>query len=55
MEFTKELKKWSDNTYNWNLNAEDRLAFYLEKTEEFQESEMNRLAASFENFDGIKM
>jgi|10_taG_2_1085330.scaffolds.fasta_scaffold01298_25 glycosyltransferase involved in cell wall biosynthesis len=55
MEFTKELKKWSDNTYNWNLNVEDRLAFYLEKTEEFQESEMNRLAASFENFDGIKM
>ena len=40
----KDIKKFSDDRYNLNKHAEERLMFLLEQTERHQEKEINRIA-----------
>jgi hypothetical protein len=39
-----QLKEYSDDIYDINKHCEERLSFYLEKTEEFNEAQMNMIA-----------
>ena len=38
---TATFKTWSDSMYNMNTHAEERLQFYLTRSEEFNESWYN--------------
>ena len=38
------LKEYSDDIYDINKHCEERLSFYLERTEEFNEAQMNMIA-----------
>ena len=40
-----ELKEWADNTYDINIHAEERLDFYLSRSEEFNEEWYNNSIA----------
>lgn len=44
---TDDITCFTDERYNLNDDAENRLMFLLEKTEAFQESEVNRIARDF--------
>ena len=39
-----QLKEYSDDIYDINKHCEERLSFYLERTEEFNEAQMNMIA-----------
>ena len=41
---TAQLKEYSDDIYDINKHCEERLSFYLERTEEFNEAQMNMIA-----------
>ena len=47
-----ELKKWSDDIYNINNSAEERLSFYLDKSEEFNEEWYNTNIAKYIDYSG---
>ena len=48
---TAQLKEYSDDIYDINKHCEERLSFYLEKTEEFNEAQMNMIA-QYVDYDG---
>ena len=39
-----QLKEYSDDIYDINKHCEERLSFYLQRTEEFNEAQMNMIA-----------
>ena len=41
---TAQLKEYSDDIYDINKHCEERLSFYLQRTEEFNEAQMNMIA-----------
>lgn len=47
-----ELKQWSDDIYNINNSAEERLSFYLDKSEEFNEEWYNSNIAKYIDYNG---
>jgi len=47
-----ELKKWSDDIYNINNSTEERLSFYLDKSEEFNEEWYNTNIAKYIDYSG---
>ena len=46
-----QLKEYSDDIYDINKHCEERLSFYLERTEEFNEAQMNMIA-QYVDYDG---
>ena len=49
---SEELADWTDKTYDINLHAEERLSFYMNKTEEFQEDWYNNNIAQHLDYEG---
>jgi len=47
-----ELKQWSDDIYNINNSTEERLSFYLDKSEEFNEDWYNNNIAKYIDYNG---
>ena len=39
-----QLKEYSDDIYDINKHCEERLSFYLEKSEDFKEAQINMIA-----------
>ena len=48
-----EFKEWSDEKYDINNSAEERLEFYLTRSEEFNEHWYNDNIAQYMDYEGV--